>query len=123
MDDLKTRMNVRYDRAVRHIRPLAVTGRELVVTWFNKQPHLSAAVIAFALGLLAILIGFPTRPGSTTFAGALFGSGAAFIGAWVTEKNRSAADKASEARRIEAARNYFTPDHRAAGLGSWPPGA
>lgn len=76
----------------------------------DSTNSLTSAVIAFVLGLLAILVRFPTQQGSTTFAGALFGAGAAFIGAWVAEKNRSTAEKAAEARRIEAARIYFTPE-------------
>jgi len=110
MESTPTRVKEYYDRALSHLQPYTASGRELAAARFNKQPHLSSAVIAFALGLLAILIGFPTRPGSTTFAGALFGAGAAFIGAWVAEKNRSTAERVAEVRRIEAARVYFTPE-------------
>lgn len=110
MENAPTRVKDYYYRALSHLKPYAASGRDLAAARFNKQPHLSSAVIAFALGLIAILIGFPTRPGSTTFAGALFGAGAAFIGAWVAEKNRSTAEKAAEARRVEAARVYFTPE-------------
>ena len=59
---------------------------------------------------MAILTNFPTQQGCTTLAGALFGSGAAFIGAWVAEKNRTNADKIADERRMAAARIYFTPE-------------
>jgi hypothetical protein len=110
MESISPRVRAYYDRALSYLKPYAASSRELAAARFNKQPHLSSAVIAFALGLLAILIGFPTRQGSTTFAGALFGAGAAFIGAWVAEKNRGTAEKAAEVRRMEAARVYFTPE-------------
>lgn len=68
------------------------------------------AIIVFALGFLAIRTSYPTLEGSATLAGALFGSGAAFIGAWVTEKNRDASERIAEERRMTAARNYFAPE-------------
>jgi len=72
--------------------------------------NLVLAVIVFALGYCAIRTNFPTQLGSTTLAGALFGSGAAFIGAWVAEINRTATKKIAEERRMAAARVYFTPE-------------
>lgn len=77
---------------------------------FNKQPQLTSAAAVFLLGLLAILTGLPTRLGSTTLAGALFGAGASFIGAWVAERNRTASERTAETRRMESARNYFAPE-------------
>jgi hypothetical protein len=68
------------------------------------------AIIVFGLGLLAIQISYPTLEGSATLAGALFGSCAAFIGAWVTERNRDASEKVAAERRRTAARAYFAPE-------------
>lgn len=75
----------------------------------NIQNLLLAAIV-FAVGFVAILTNFPTLQGSTTLAGALFGSGAAFIGAWVAEKTRTAAEKIAEERRMATARIYFAPE-------------
>ena len=110
METIKTRARAKYDLALTHLKPYALRCRELAAARFNIQPHLSLAAIVFASGFLAILIHFPTQQGSTTLAGALFGAGAAFIGAWVTEKNRTASEKIAEERRMEAARVYFTPE-------------
>ena len=93
METIKTRARAKYDLALTHLKPYALRCRELAAARFNIQPHLSLAAIVFASGFLAILIYFPTQQGSTTLAGALFGAGAAFIGAWVTEKNRTASEK------------------------------
>jgi hypothetical protein len=68
------------------------------------------AVVVVLLGLAIVLLGIPTAEGSRTIAGALFGSGAAFIGAWVAEKNKVTSEKASEERRMRLARAYFTPE-------------
>jgi hypothetical protein len=84
--------------------------RTVIVDWFNRQPQLASAGAVFLLGLLAIFTGLPTHLGSTTLAGALFGAGASFIGAWVAERNRVTAKKNAEARRMQAARVYFTPE-------------
>lgn len=81
-----------------------------IVTCFNKHPNLSLTVIVFACGFLAILTHFPTTEGSATLAGALFGAGAALIGAWVAERSRATAEKIAEERRLEAARIYFAPE-------------
>jgi len=77
---------------------------------FRKHPNLSMAAVVFVLGFVAIVIHFPTENGSTTLAGALFGSGAAFIGAWVAERKKTAEDGASDERRRQAAKAYFTPE-------------
>jgi len=76
----------------------------------KQSQNLLIAVIVFILGFLAILANYPTLEGSATLAGALFGSGAAFIGAWVTERNRAVTEKIAEERRMTAARAYFAPE-------------
>jgi len=99
-----------YGRAQANLLPHALRGRQAAVARFNQQPQITSAVLVFVLGLLAILTGLPTQQGSTTLAGALFGAGAAFIGGWVVEKNRTSSEKIAEARRAEAARIFFTPE-------------
>src|SRR5580700_3665105 len=99
-----------FDRVLAYLTPYASRCSEAAVARFRKQPQVASAVIVVILGLLAIVTGFPTKAGSTTLAGALFGAGAAFIGAWVAETNRTAAEKVAEVRRMEAARAYFTPE-------------
>lgn len=77
---------------------------------FRKHPNLSMAVLVFVFGFVAIVIHFPTEKGSTTLAGALFGSGAAFIGAWVAERKKATEDATADARRQLTARTFFTPE-------------
>jgi hypothetical protein len=60
--------------------------------------------------MVAIWTKFPTHDGSTTLAGALFGSGAAFIGAWVADRNRVVSEVTDRALRMEAARLFFVPE-------------
>jgi hypothetical protein len=110
METLKTRALAQYDLALTHIKPYALRCREVIAAQFKKQPHLSSAALVVGLGFLAILFRLPTQEGSAALAGALFGAGAAFIGAWAAENNRAEAEKIAEERRMEAARLYFTPE-------------
>lgn len=77
---------------------------------FRKHPNLSMAILVFLVGFLAIVVHFPTKKGSSTLAGALFGSGAAFIGAWVAERKKATEDAATAARRQHTAIAFFTPE-------------
>ena len=103
-------MTTIWTKARVYLAPYAAQGRTAAIGWFERQPQLASAAAVFLLGLLAIFTGLPTRLGSTTLAGALFGAGASFIGAWVAERNRTTAEKNAEARRMEAARIYFRPE-------------
>jgi hypothetical protein len=77
---------------------------------FRKHPNLSMAMFVFLVGFVATVVHFPTEKGSTTLAGALFGSGAAFIGAWVAERKKATEDAAAAARRQRTAMTFFTPE-------------
>ncbi len=81
-----------------------ITGR------LTQEIQLTLTSSVVLLGLFAIYTDIPTRTTSTTLAGALFGAGAAFVGGWVAERNRSIADRRSELRRQETARRYFAPE-------------
>lgn len=76
----------------------------------QAKPNLAMAAVTVAIGVLAILTRFPTKDGSATLAGALFGAAAIFIGAWVTESTKAAAERAALLRRQQAARAFFTPE-------------
>jgi hypothetical protein len=110
MESLAKQARAHYDLALTYLKPSALRCRKVIAAQFKKQPHLSSAALVVGLGFLAILFQLPTKDGSVSLAGALFGAGAAFIGAWVTENNRAAAEKADDERRKEAARLYFTPE-------------
>ena len=110
METITTRARAKCDLALTFLKPYALRCRDVVAAQFKKQPHLLSAVLVVVLGFLAIVFQFPTKEGSASLAGALFGAGAAFIGAWVTENNRAAAEKIAEERQMEAARVYFTPE-------------
>jgi hypothetical protein len=77
---------------------------------FKAEPQIASATAVIAFGLFVILTGLPTVQNSATLAGALFGAGASFIGAWMAETNRREKEKASDAKKMEAARAYFTPE-------------
>ena len=81
-------------------RLLEYSGKAKVL--FQKHPNLSMAALVFIAGFVAIVIHFPTENGSTTLAGALFGSGAAFIGAWVAERKKAVEENAIEGTRYDA---------------------
>lgn len=98
--------NDRFQRAADLMRQLWKFAKDL----FRKHPQLSMAVVVFILGFLAILIHFPSEKGSTTLAGALFGSGAAFIGAWVAERKKTIEDTTSKDLRAREARDFFAPE-------------
>ena len=79
-------------------------------TCVTRHLQIFLAAVVFVSGMVAIWTKFPTHDGSTTLAGALFGSGAAFIGAWVADRNRAASEVNDQARRMEMARLFFTPE-------------
>ncbi|GAA0680960.1 hypothetical protein ISN75_19020 [Dyella marensis] len=67
-------------------------------------------ILVFVLGFFAVLIKFPTAEGSTTLAGALFGSGAAFIGTWVAERKKADEDASLKNRRADEAKAFLSPE-------------
>jgi hypothetical protein len=77
---------------------------------FRSKPNLAMAAITVAVGCVAILVHFPTKESAASLGGALFGAAALFTGAWVAETTKAASEKAEAARRMEAARIYFTPE-------------
>jgi hypothetical protein len=75
-----------------------------------RQPNLVIAVVVFASGFLAIKYSFPTVAGCTTLAGSLFGAGAAFIGAWVADRNRMTFEESEKSKHQEAAIKFLAPE-------------
>ncbi|QIE23558.1 hypothetical protein SBC1_14450 [Caballeronia sp. SBC1] len=98
------------DRTPSEIGDGLVNLRENVTTFFRGKPNLAMAAITVAVGCVAILCHFPTRESAASLGGALFGAAALFTGAWVSETTKAEAEKADAARRMEAARSYFTPE-------------
>lgn len=84
--------------------------QENVRSLFRSNPNLAMAAITVAVGCVAVLCHFPTKESAASLGGALFGAAALFTGAWVAETTKAAAEKAEAARRMEAARIYFTPE-------------
>jgi hypothetical protein len=72
--------------------------------YIRKNPHMGLSVVLFCVGTVATVYQI------ATLAGALFGAGAALLGAWITELNnrRSAAEEKS--RRQSEARQYLAPE-------------
>jgi hypothetical protein len=84
--------------------------QENVRSLFRSKPTLAMAAITVAVGCVAILCHFPTKESAASLGGALFGAAALFTGASVAETTRAASDREEAARRMEAARAYFTPE-------------
>ncbi|MFX1716740.1 hypothetical protein [Paraburkholderia sp. A1RO-5L] len=84
--------------------------KENVRSLFRGKPNLAMAAITATVGCFAILYHFPTKESAASLGGALFGAASLFTGAWVAETTRGASEKAEAARRMEAARIYFTPE-------------
>ena len=84
--------------------------RENVRSFFRGKPSLAMAAVTVAVGCVAILCHFPTKESAASLGGALFGAAALFTGAWVSETTKAEVEKADAARRMEAARTYFTPE-------------
>ena len=71
---------------------------------FQKNPHMALAILLFFVGagLLYSKV--------STISGALFGAGAALLGAWVTEFNSRRSHVEKKARRESEARMYLAPE-------------
>ena len=73
----------------------------------KKNPQLALAAVLFCIGLVALAK-------IAALAGALFGAGAALLGAWVTEYNNRRASTEERVRRQIEARHFLAPElHRA----------
>ncbi|MEX4004899.1 hypothetical protein AB4Y38_39275 [Paraburkholderia sp. EG285A] len=77
-----------------------------LVAWARRYPQGAAAVFLFAAGVVALSCGV------ASLAGALFGAGAALLGAWVTQWNTQRSSAAEKSGREANARRYMTPELR-----------
>lgn len=75
-----------------------------MVSFFLKKPQLSLSLILFSIGTLMLNTKF------STLAGAAFGAGASFLGAWVTELNTKNAKKEENERKEFEAKNFLAPE-------------
>ncbi len=72
--------------------------------YVRENPHMGLSVALFSMGSVATVLKI------STLAGALFGAGAALLGAWITEiKNRRSASEEKSQRQSEA-RQYLAPE-------------
>jgi hypothetical protein len=95
MNDPQKSFRNRYpelDPAIRHIQ---------------RNPQMWLAVVLFSIGSVATALKI------STLAGALFGAGAALLGAWITELNNRRSAVEEKSRRQSEARRYLAPElHR-----------
>src|SRR5271166_2174270 len=77
------------DPAIRHIQ---------------RNPQMWLAVVLFCAGSVATALKI------STLAGALFGAGAALLGAWITELNNRRSAVEEKSRRESEARRYLAPE-------------
>lgn len=79
-------------------------GFEQTLGYIRKNPHMGLSVVLFCVGLVAAAYQI------ATLAGALFGAGAAILGAWITELNNRRSISEEKARRQSEARQYLAPE-------------
>lgn len=79
---------------------------EALIAWPRRYPQGAAAVFLFVAGLVAL------RGEVASLAGALFGAGAALLGAWVTQWNTQRGSAAEKVERAANARRFLTPELR-----------
>ena len=77
-------------------------GRPL--SYIQRNPHLGLSVALFCGGSLA------TAYKVSTLAGALFGAGAALLGAWINELNSRRVASEEKLRRQSEAQQYLSPE-------------
>jgi hypothetical protein len=77
-------------------------GRALA--YIRKNPHMGLSVVLFCVASIA------TAYQIATLAGALFGAGAALLGAWITELNTRRSTSEEKSRRQSDARLYLAPE-------------
>jgi hypothetical protein len=70
----------------------------------QKNPQMWLACVLFGVGLVATALHI------STLAGALFGSGAALLGAWITELNNRRTGAEEKGRRQSEARQHLSPE-------------
>jgi hypothetical protein len=108
--DFTERQKIMNERMPNEIGDGLLDLQENVRSLFRSKPNLAMAAITVAVGCVAIFCHFPTKESAASLGGALFGAAALFTGAWVAETTKAASEKAETARRMEAARIYFTPE-------------
>ena len=78
------------------------------ISHVQKNPQLGLAAVLFCVGLVALATQV------AALAGALFGAGAALLGAWISELNNRRVATEERSRRQSEARQYLAPElHRA----------
>lgn len=72
--------------------------------YLQRNPHLVLSAALFLAGIFGLISGIPA------IAGALFGAGAALLGAWITLTTTQRASATEKARRESDAKRYLTPE-------------